>query len=106
MGDLVPPLRRSGAFLQLPEDEQREILREHGKLGMQFGQAGAAHDVRLASHGLDPADNDFTIGLTGPDLTPLSQLVEAMRKTTQTSLYLQRLGPFYVARTLWQSPLP
>jgi len=26
-----------------------------------------------------------------------------MRKTQQTSLYLERLGPFFVGRALWQS---
>jgi hypothetical protein len=28
-----------------------------------------------------------------------------MRKTQQTSLYLERLGPFFVGRAVWQSPL-
>jgi hypothetical protein len=27
-----------------------------------------------------------------------------MRKTQQTSLYLERLGPFFVGRAVWQSP--
>jgi hypothetical protein len=27
-----------------------------------------------------------------------------MRKTQQTSLYLDRLGPFFIGRALWQSP--
>ncbi len=97
------PLRRSGEFLRLPEEEQRAILREHGTLGMQFGRAGAAYDIRLACHGLDPADNDFVIGLMGPELAPLSKLVERMRGTTQTSLYLKRLGPFFVGRAIWRS---
>jgi hypothetical protein len=26
-----------------------------------------------------------------------------MRKTQQTALYLDRLGPFFVGRALWQS---
>jgi len=26
-----------------------------------------------------------------------------MRKTQQTSLYLDRLGPFFVGRAVWQS---
>jgi hypothetical protein len=29
--------------------------------------------------------------------------VQAMRRTQQTSLYLDRLGPFLVARAVWQS---
>jgi hypothetical protein len=27
-----------------------------------------------------------------------------MRKTQQTALYLERLGPFFVGRAVWQSP--
>jgi chlorite dismutase len=96
------PLRRSGRFSQLPLDEQRTILAEHGAIGMTFGAADFAHDVRLACHGLDRDDNDFVIGLIGKDLFPLSAVVQAMRKTQQTSLYLDRLGPFFVGRTVWQ----
>jgi chlorite dismutase len=44
------------------------------------------------------------IGLIGKELFPLSALVQAMRKTQQTSLYLDRLGPFFVGRAVWQSP--
>ena len=99
------PLRRSGRFSQLSPEEQRTILAEHGAIGMTFGAADLAHDVRLACHGLDRDDNDFVIGLIGKDLFPLSAVVQAMRKTQQTSLYLDRLGPFLVARAIWQSPL-
>jgi chlorite dismutase len=62
-------------------------------------------DIRLACHGLDVNDNDFVIGLIGKDLAPLSQLVETMRPTAQTSEYLEKLGPFFVGRVLWRSPL-
>lgn len=99
------PLRRNGQFVQLPADEQRVILAEHGEIGRRFGAADYAHDVRLACHGLDCADNDFVIGLIGKELFPLSAIVQAMRKTQQTSLYLDRLGPFFVGRAMWQSPL-
>ena len=99
------PLRRSGKFAQLPSDEQRVILAEHGTIGMSFGVADYAHDIRLACHGLDKDDNDFVIGLLGKDLYPLSAIVQAMRKTQQTSLYLERLGPFFVGRAIWQSQM-
>ena len=99
------PLRRSGRFAQLPEQEQRVILAEHGTIGMSFGAADLAHDIRLACHGLDKDDNDFIVGLVGKDLYPLSAVVQAMRKTQQTALYLERLGPFFVGRAAWQSPL-
>jgi hypothetical protein len=100
------PLRRSGKFAQLPADEQRVILAEHGTIGMSFGVGDYAHDIRLACHGLDADDNDFVIGLIGKDLYPLSALVQTMRKTQQTSLYLERLGPFFVGRAVWQSVAP
>jgi hypothetical protein len=76
------PLRRSGKFAQLADQDQRVILAEHGAIGMSF---------------------DFIVGLIGKDLYPLSAVVQAMRKTQQTSLYLERLGPFFVGRALWQS---
>ena len=98
------PLRRSGRFAQLPPEEQRVILAEHGAIGMSFGAADYAHDIRLACYGLDKNDNDFVIGLLGKELYPLSAIVQAMRKTQQTALYLDRLGPFFVGRAVWQSP--
>jgi hypothetical protein len=100
------PLRRSGRFAQLPAEEQRGILAEHGAIGMAFGAADYAHDIRLACHGLDRGDNDFVIGLIGKELYPLSAIVQAMRRTRQTSLYLDRLGPFFVGRAAWKSAVP
>jgi hypothetical protein len=97
------PLRRNGAFAQLPAEQQRVILAEHGEIGMRFGAADYVHDVRLACHGLDRDDNDFVIGLIGKDLFPLSAVIQAMRKTQQTALYLDRLGPFFVGRAVWQA---
>ena len=99
------PLRRNGKFEQLSAEEQRIILAEHGEIGMRFGAADYVHDIRLACHGLDQDDNDFVIGLTGKDLFPLSAIVQTMRKTQQTALYLDRLGPFFVGRAVWQSPV-
>lgn len=100
------PLRRNGKFAQLPPEQQRAILAEHGAIGMAFGAADLAHDIRLACHGLDKNDNDFVVGLIGSDLHPLSAVVQTMRKTQQTALYLDRLGPFFVGRAVWQSPMP
>lgn len=97
------PLRRSGAFAQLPSDQQRSILAEHGTIGQSFGRADFAHDIRLSCHGLDTHDNDFVIGLMGHHLHPLSAIVQTMRKTIQTSQYLDRLGPFFVGKAAWQS---
>jgi chlorite dismutase len=99
------PLRRSGSFEQLSRKEQNAILMEHGGVGTAFGRAGLGFDIRLACHGLDRSDNDFVIGLLGPELHPLSIIVQRMRKTRQTSLHLERLGPFFVGRVAWQSLL-
>ena len=97
------PLRRAGSFEQLSRAEQNTILMEHGGVGMSFGRAGLGYDIRLACHGLDKLDNDFVVGLLGPELHPLSIIVQRMRKTRQTSLHLERLGPFFVGRVAWQS---
>jgi chlorite dismutase len=92
------PLRRSGAFAKLEPHEASMILREHASIGMAYGSQDLAHDIRLACHGLDAADNEFVIGLVGKDLHPLSHLVQAMRKTKQTSEYIVQMGPFFVGR--------
>lgn len=100
------PLRRKGSFEQLPAAEQRVILMEHGGVGHAYGRAGHGTDIRLACHGLDKNDNDFVIGLLGPELYPLSSLVQRMRQTKQTSQYLERLGPFFVGKAAWQGADP
>ena len=96
------PLRRKGEFETLSEQEQQIVLREHGGIGFTFGRAGYATDIRLACHGLDKNDNDFLIGVIGGELHPLSAVVQAMRKTKQTSLHLESLGPFFVGKAVWQ----
>lgn len=96
------PLRRSGAFAKLPADEQREILGEHGKLGASFSVSELGMDIRLDCRAIDKNDNDFVIGLIGKDLFPLSAMVQAMRKTRQTSEFLESLGPFFVGKAVWQ----
>ncbi len=97
------PLRRRGAFAQLPGREQGGILREHAVIGRAYGEQGLAHDVRLRCQGLDPNDNDFVIGLLGKALYPLSHVVQTMRKTRQTSEYIQQMGPFFVGHAVWRS---
>jgi hypothetical protein len=97
------PLRRAGSFERLSREEQNVVLMEHAGIGRAFGRAGLGYDVRLACHGLDKSDNDFVIGLIGSQLLPLSVIVQRMRKTKQTSLHLDRLGPFFVGKAIWQS---
>ena len=81
------------------------MLREHGGIGLSFGAAELAHDIRLACHGLDKNDNDFVIGLLGKKLYPLSALTERMRATVQTAQYIESMGPFFVGKAVWKSPL-
>ena len=97
------PLRRSKGFEMLTDDEQRSILGEHGKIGFKFGKAGLATDIRLACHGLDKNDNDFVIGVLGKELYPLSAVIQTMRKTRQTAMYLESLGPFFIGKKIWNS---
>jgi chlorite dismutase len=97
------PLRRKGAFAKLEPIDQSHILREHAALGIAYGQQELAHDVRLACHGIDAGDNEFVIGLVGRDLHPLSHLVQAMRKTRQTSEFIEKMGPFFVGYVLGSS---
>ena len=96
------PLRRKGAFSALPPEDMGSILSEHGRIGHAFGTAGLALDVRLACFGMDKNDNDFVIGLIGKELFPLSACVQAMRKTKQTSTYMETMGPFFIGRAIWQ----
>ena len=97
------PLQRVKSFETLPEQEQLVVLMEHGGIGHTFGKAGYARDIRLACHGLDKNDNDFVIGVLGSELYPLSAVIQAMRRTKQTSQYLEKLGPFFVGKAIWQA---
>jgi hypothetical protein len=94
------PLRRTAAFARLDPHDQSQILREHAQIGMAYGAQALATDVRLASYGLDAADNEFVIGLVGKELYPLSHLVQAMRKTRQTSEFIEKMGPFFVGHVV------
>lgn len=97
------PLRRKGTFAKLEPIDQSHILREHAALGIAYGQLELAHDIRLACHGIDAGDNEFVIGLVGKELHPLSHLVQAMRKTRQTSEFIEKMGPFFVGWVLGSS---
>lgn len=97
------PLRRSGAFEKLEKHEQSTVLREHASIGMAYGRADLAHDVRLACHGLDVGDNEFVIGLVGKELHPLSHVVQTMRHTRQTSEFIVKMGPFFVGRAVFRN---
>ncbi len=91
------PLRRKPEYELLSKEEQRPILMEHAKLGMEYGAAGLASDVRLACYGLDTHDNEFVLGIVGKELHPLSTLVQEMRKTQQTTKYIQSITIYCTA---------
>ena len=76
---------------------------EHGGIGFAYGKAGHAVDIRLSGHGLNKDDHDFIIGLLGKELFPLSALVQHMRRTRQTSEYIEAMGPFFIGHAIWQS---
>ncbi len=97
------PLRRVGPFERLDPKERGQIMREHGGIGRAYGAQDLAHDVRLACHGLDQADNDFVIGLMGKELHPLSHVVQAMRQTRQTAEFMDKMGPFFVGRAAFRN---
>lgn len=94
------PLRRKGSFESLSKEERNKILHEHSFIGRAYGAQNLASDIRLACHGIDQADNDFVIGLVGKTLHPLSHVVESMRKTVQTSMWMEKMGPFFVGHVL------
>lgn len=98
------PLRRTGEFANLAKRDKMKILGEHGTIGRAWGEAGHAHDIRLSCFGMDRADNDFAVALVGAELRSLSKIVETMRGTVQTSTYIEKLGPFFVGKALYQSP--
>ena len=97
------PLRRTGEFAKLESQDQGMILREHATIGMAYGAQDLAHDIRLACHGLDPGDNEFVIGIVGRELHPLSHLIQAMRKTRQTSEFIAKMGPFFVGYAAYRN---
>lgn len=97
------PLRRKSEFALLPPAEQGKILGEHAMIGRSYGEAGLAHDIRLACYGIDQNDNEFVLGLVSRELYPLSRLIQDMRKTQQTANYIQSMGPFFVGQVAWQS---
>ncbi|MYC74192.1 chlorite dismutase family protein [Candidatus Poribacteria bacterium] len=92
------PLRRNPEFYRLEHRERGRILGEHALLGRSYAAGGYASDIRLACFGLDTNDNEFVIGLVGPDLHPLSRLIQDMRQTEQTTKYIESLGPFFVGK--------
>ena len=92
------PLRRKSEFYQLDAADRGRILGEHAMLGRSYAAGDYASDIRLACFGLDTNDNEFVIGLVGKELYPLTRLIQDMRKTEQTTKYIESIGPFFVGK--------
>ncbi|KAF4695602.1 hypothetical protein FOZ60_004099 [Perkinsus olseni] len=90
---------RASSIKEKPE-HQCQMLLEHAAIGKAYSKRGA-WDVRLNCYGLDGDDNEFVIALIHKDLYPLSKLVEDMRKTEHTSLFMKSLGPFFVGHRVF-----
>ena len=99
------PLRRKSEFELLPAADRGRVLMEHARIGIEYGNHDLVHDIRLSCYGMDKRDNEFVLGLVSRDLHPLSRVIQDMRKTEQTAKYIESLGPFFVAKAIWQSPL-
>ena len=97
------PLRRRGSYEILDPESRRWIQGEHIQMARRAGEAGKVVDVRLACHGLNTRDDDFIVGLLGPQLQWLSRLVQEMRSSRQTAEHLEHMGPFFVGRTIWRT---
>jgi len=96
------PMRRKGEFWMLEPDLKCQYVLHHASIGRAYGAAGMATDVRLNCFGMDEADNEFVIGLIGQDLNILSKIIQDMRMTKHTSLYMDKLGPFFVGHKKFQ----
>lgn len=96
------PMRRSGKFYLLEPEEKCRLVLSHASIGRAYGVSGFASDIRLNCFGIDADDNEFVVGLLGKDLHPLSKCVQDMRVTQHTSLYMDKLGPFFVGLKKFQ----
>ena len=93
------PLRRNPEFYRLEHRERGRILGEQVPCSVAVTPPVDTPVISdLACFGLDTNDNEFVIGLVGPELYPLSRLIQDMRQTEQTTKYIESLGPFFVGK--------
>jgi chlorite dismutase len=100
------PVRNKPEWGSLDEAARSAVHREHGAIAKSFIDEDKVAYVRLSCHGLDPEDNDHIFGLTAGSLADISLLQEAMRGTSQVSTYVDKMGPVFVGRKVWQNPEP
>ena len=99
-GDHPDPLRAAECW----ERMMIGCLRTNTAFTVPFRDDTWEWELEKFYHHWFESDKDM-LGLIGKELFPLSAIVQTMRKTQQTSLYLDRLGPFFVGKALWQSAL-
>ena len=67
---------------------------------LRQGGAGPRHPPGLPWAGQER--QRFRDRPAGTELYPLSAIVQRMRKTKQTSLHIEHMGPFFVGKVAWQ----
>lgn len=97
------PVRYKPEFGMLPRDEQARVLSDLGRIERNYAQSGYANEIRLASDGLDRNNNEFCIGLVGPDLYPLSRFMQEFRKSEFAVRFIDSMGPIFTGRACWHS---
>jgi chlorite dismutase len=100
------PMRNKAEWGTLDQAKKAAAQKEHGAVAKEFVDSDKVSYVRLSCNGLDPEDNDHIFGLTATSLEDISLLQEAMRGTSQIANYVDKIGPVFVGRKVWQNPEP
>jgi hypothetical protein len=100
------PIRNKPEWGTLDKAKKTAAQKEHGAVAKEFVDSDKVSYVRLSCNGLDPEDNDHIFGLTAGSLEDISLLQEAMRGTSQIANYVDKIGPVFVGRKVWQNPEP
>ncbi|MDR7434505.1 MAG: chlorite dismutase family protein [Armatimonadota bacterium] len=90
---IVYPFSKTHAWYQLPEEERRNMMREHARVGHGFK---GIEQLLLYSTGL--ADWEFVVGYETDDPERFSELVMALRSTAARP-YTLRDTPIFTARS-------
>jgi len=91
------PLRTAAAMATLSETKQDEAF---AAIETACDDDSNCCRVRLRSHALNRAGNDFVYGLHGHDLHHLTSSIDAMRRAPRYAELIASCGPFFVGRAL------
>ena len=100
------PQRNKAEWGSLGDAAQAKVLEEAGGVAKSSIDEGKVSYVRLACQGIDPEDNDHIFALTAANLLDINELQAAMRGTALLTTHLQKMGPVFVGRKIWQNPAP